>query len=453
MSFEKPIQLNSIPASEIRAITLLGEGSYGQVYKATYQTTIVAVKCLYIDANTNLDDLKQKLDREASLMAMCQSPQIVKPHGICLDNGYSLVMEYLPKGSLYSVLHNPKEYLRWNIRWEIALDITKGLSYLHNINVVHCDIKSENIVLDHSYHAKITDFGFSNFENKITKRVGTLQWMAPELLKKKAVPNKKSDIYSCGVLLWEIASRRVPFENANDTRKLCKQIEKGEKEKIPVECPENYKKVILACWQNHEHRQAISTITDILEKTKPKNYEEYLSQSVNFLQLKANEGDAISQFDLAKCYAHGFGVNQDATKAVKYYQLSANQGFIAAQCDLGTCYLIGFGVNRNLFLARKYFEFAANQGCPDGQFNLGVCYENGFGVEKELAFAMKYYKLAAKAGHLIAKTNLERLLHHYPELEYQSIITFPLSFFSTPTIPTTSTEKNFNNTENQYHHM
>ncbi len=107
-----------------------------------------------------------------------------------------MVMEYLPKGSLYQVLHDSKETLPWNpIRWDIAIDVGKGLSYLHSQNIVHRDLKSLNVLLDDQYRAKITDFGLAKIKletnsttTKTKQGMGTTRWRAPELFKRGAKP-------------------------------------------------------------------------------------------------------------------------------------------------------------------------------------------------------------------------------------------------------------------------
>ncbi len=129
----------------------------------------------------------------------------------------------------------------------------KGLSYLHLQKIIHRDLKSLNVLLDNQYHAKITDFGLakikleSNSTSTKTKQgMGTTRWRAPELFKRNVSPNVASDVYSYGMVLWEIASRQLPFSDASDDVTVMGWIKDGEQEKLPTDCPESYGSLVQA---------------------------------------------------------------------------------------------------------------------------------------------------------------------------------------------------------------
>lgn len=234
-----PLALPTLQTIPWAAITfdpnkdLLGHGGYGDVYRGGWQNITVAVKQLYL--KTLSSELVKNFEQEALIMARCQFPYIVRLYGVCMEsNHYALVMEYMSKGSLYDVLHNPTEVLPWNIlRWDIAIDMGNGLAYLHNQNIIHRDLKSLNVLLDEQYHAKIGDFGQAKIKlattSKSTERknmMGTTRWRAPELFERKATPTFASDVYSCGMVLWEIASRQLPFAEAQDDATVIRWLEK-----------------------------------------------------------------------------------------------------------------------------------------------------------------------------------------------------------------------------------
>lgn len=275
--------LAQLPWSSLQMGQLIGNGGYGDVYKATWQGIDVAVKQLYL--KTLSGDLAADFQREATLMAQCQFPHIVRLYGVCEEPGHTaMVMEYLPKGSLYQILHDSKETLPWNpIRWNLAIDVGKGLAYLHSQNIVHRDLKSLNVLLDNQYRAKIADFGLAKIKletnsttTKTKQGMGTTRWRAPELFKRNANPNVASDAYSYGMVLWEIASRQLPFNDAMDDATVISWIKDGEQENLPADCPQLYGELIKASWKKepNERPSAEKMVTELakarpLEEPKP----------------------------------------------------------------------------------------------------------------------------------------------------------------------------------------
>jgi serine/threonine protein kinase len=125
-----------------------------------------------------------------------------------------LVYEYMPNGSLErNIFASTPVELRWNVRFQIALGIAKGLSYLHEecrSCIIHCDIKPENVLLDASFMPKIADFGLAklvgrDFSRVLTTMRGTVGYLAPEWISGTAITSK-ADVFSYGMMLFEIIS-------------------------------------------------------------------------------------------------------------------------------------------------------------------------------------------------------------------------------------------------------
>ncbi|CAI9780712.1 unnamed protein product [Fraxinus pennsylvanica] len=146
--------------------TVLGQGSFGPVYKATVPAgEVVAVKVL--DSGSKQGE--KEFHTEVSLLARLHHRNLVNLVGYCIDKGqHMLVYEYMSNGSLENLLYNKKlQILSWEERLQIALDISYGIAYLHDgavPPVIHRDLKSANILLDHSMRAKVADFGLSKEE-------------------------------------------------------------------------------------------------------------------------------------------------------------------------------------------------------------------------------------------------------------------------------------------------
>lgn len=249
-----------IPYDQLKLGKELGRGGFGIVYQATWRHTEVAVKQLLM---TDLSsDAVEEFKKESTIMAGLRSPHIVQFYGCCVSPKYSLIMEYMPKGSLYRFLHS-KEILDWPLRYRIITDIACGLAFLHTDEILHRDLKSLNILLDEHFRAKLSDFGLSKVKSetrststKAGGAVGTLAWMAPELFKRKAICTKQTDIYSLGMTLWEIASRKLPFEDAHGNQALIQNwIVQGERDEIPADCPKKIASLIRFCWQEKPERR------------------------------------------------------------------------------------------------------------------------------------------------------------------------------------------------------
>ncbi|KAH6835502.1 Protein kinase superfamily protein [Perilla frutescens var. hirtella] len=196
--------------------TLIGQGAYGPVYKAQMSPEeTVAVKVLATDSKQG----EKEFQTEVSLLGRLHHRNLVNLVGYCAEkNQHMLIYVYMSRGSLASHLYNEKlEPLSWGLRVQIALDVARGLEYLHDgavPSVIHRDIKSSNILLDQSMRARVADFGLSR-EEMVSKKVsniqGTFGYLDPEYISTRSF-TKKSDVYSYGVLLFELVAARNPLQ-------------------------------------------------------------------------------------------------------------------------------------------------------------------------------------------------------------------------------------------------
>jgi Ran GTPase-activating protein (RanGAP) involved in mRNA processing and transport len=261
----------------------LGSGSYGDVYRGKWQHFDVAIKQLKTSrlAPATLESFKQ----EAEIMWGLRHDNIVQLYGVSVDNPghYCLVMELMPQCSLFDVIHND-ETLEWKVRYNIASDIAKGLSLLHDRGIIHQDLKSPNVLIGDGMRAKITDFGLAKVKTETStlastmpreqtsagqaKPAGTLRWMAPELFKRRAQATDKSDIHSYGMILWELVSRLIPFADAANDAILTQWLSTGEQEEIPEDCPPSFAALISKCWKERTERPTADEAVTELEKIR-----------------------------------------------------------------------------------------------------------------------------------------------------------------------------------------
>ncbi|KAK2984772.1 hypothetical protein RJ640_004597 [Escallonia rubra] len=211
--------------------SLIGQGAFGPVYRAQMSSgETVAVKVLATDSKQG----EKEFQTEVVLLGRLHHRNLVNLVGYCAEKGqHMLIYVYMSKGSLASHLYSEKnEPLSWELRIQIALDVARGLEYLHDgavPPVIHRDVKSSNILLDQSMGARVADFGLSR-EDMINRNAsnvrGTFGYLDPEYISTRAF-TKKSDVYSFGVLLFELIAGRNPQQGLMEYVELAAMNTEG----------------------------------------------------------------------------------------------------------------------------------------------------------------------------------------------------------------------------------
>ncbi|KAF8821822.1 Tyrosine kinase-like (TKL) protein [Cardiosporidium cionae] len=171
---------------------------------------------------------------ELSILTRLRHPNITLFLGIILSPQYCLVTEYIPNGSLFDLLHVELITLSFKQCLCIAMEICCGMMYLHHHGILHCDLKSSNILISEYGHVKICDFGLASLaewpiEEDLPRHmgcIGSLHWMAPEVLRGEGM-TKASDVYSFGVILWEMLIREIPRANIRSPNHLLVAVGYG----------------------------------------------------------------------------------------------------------------------------------------------------------------------------------------------------------------------------------
>ncbi|KAJ0986800.1 hypothetical protein J5N97_005156 [Dioscorea zingiberensis] len=194
--------------------TLLGQGSFGPVYKAIMPTSeVVAVKVL---ANNSRQG-EREFQTEVLLLCRLHHRNLVNLLGYCVDKGQRiLIYEFMSNGSLENLLYGDGPHtLTWKERLQIAHDVSHGIEYLHEgatPSVIHRDLKSANILLDKAMRAKVADFGLSKediYDGRKSGLKGTYGYMDPDYMSTNKF-TKKSDIYSFGIVIFELITAINP---------------------------------------------------------------------------------------------------------------------------------------------------------------------------------------------------------------------------------------------------
>ncbi|KAJ1691154.1 hypothetical protein LUZ63_015309 [Rhynchospora breviuscula] len=243
-----------IPWEDLRVGERIGLGSYGEVYRADWNGTEVAVK-KFLDQDLSGYSLEQ-FRYEVKIMSRLRHPNVVLFMGaVTRPPNLSILTEFLPRGSLYRLLHRPSASLDEKTRIKMALDVARGMNYLHASHppVVHRDLKSPNLLVDKNWVVKVSDFGLSRLKHHTflssKSTAGTPEWMAPEVLRNEP-SNEKCDVYSFGVILWELATMQKPWSGLNPMQVVGAVGFQDKRLEIPTEVHPLVAKIISSCWDN-----------------------------------------------------------------------------------------------------------------------------------------------------------------------------------------------------------
>ncbi|KAI5079949.1 hypothetical protein GOP47_0005428 [Adiantum capillus-veneris] len=251
----------------------IGAGSFGTVHRADWHGSDVAVK-VFIEQ----DFLEERLDefmREVAIMKRTRHPNVVLFMGVVTKRpNFSIVTEYLPRGSLFRLLHRPgmRELLDERRRVRMALDVARGMNYLHRLNppIVHRDLKSPNLLVDKTWTVKVCDFGLSRLKMKtfLSSRsaAGTAEWMAPEVLRDEP-SNEKSDVYSFGVILWELFTLQQPWSGLSPAQVVGAVGFQHRRLLVPKDMNPDIAALIESCWANDPRQRP--SFASIMESLKP----------------------------------------------------------------------------------------------------------------------------------------------------------------------------------------
>ncbi|EAX97485.1 TKL family protein kinase [Trichomonas vaginalis G3] len=250
----------------------IGEGGFSEVFFAIHQPTGIktAVKKLYLKKMEG-DDLVL-FRRELENLAECDNMFILPFLGCTLSYPFTIITKLIPNGSLFGALkdkkNNPK--LTGTEKTILAFGIAHGMAYLHSHGIMHRDLKSLNILLDEKKYPIICDFGLSRKENEgfvegsaqyATRDVGTPHWMAPEIYSNAGTYTNKVDVYSYGIILWEMLAESAPFNKMSPAQIMFTVCQKKERPAIPHDSPKFLKSLIERCWnQDPEKRPSFATI-------------------------------------------------------------------------------------------------------------------------------------------------------------------------------------------------
>ncbi|XP_066495264.1 ankyrin repeat and protein kinase domain-containing protein 1 [Tiliqua scincoides] len=203
----------------------VASGGFGQVFRVKHKQwrTTYAVKCSSGHLQDTGCDSMNCLIEEAAKMEKIKFQHIVSIYGVC-DSPLGIVMEYMANKSLEKIL--PTHQMSWQLKFRIIHETSLAMNFLHSLKppLLHLDLKPGNILMDANMHVKISDFGLSKWMDQSSRMQyiersalrGTLSYIPPEmLLQSTSPPGTRFDVYSFGIVIWEILTQKKPYAGAN----------------------------------------------------------------------------------------------------------------------------------------------------------------------------------------------------------------------------------------------
>ena len=262
----------NIPLDDLKVTNKIGAGGFGTVFMATRLSTgeLLAVKEVRSDKLSM--SVWASLYSEVATMVPLKHPFVLELVGVHIKEPYRIITRFCSGKSLFDRLHKSYgEHLSSFQLTKIAYQVAEGMAFLHSKGIVHRDLKSMNILLDENNDAKIADFGLAGIlqhNKELVGGVGTPNYSAPEILERKRY-GPKIDVYSYGVILWEMAMQQIPFRDKTFNAIYDQVVNKNWRLAFTRPIPENLKSLITKCWSaNPNDRPDFSEIVDLFQKGK-----------------------------------------------------------------------------------------------------------------------------------------------------------------------------------------
>ncbi len=237
---------------------------------AVYQYKDTAIKCYDDDSEEETPGRNQKLfANECAIMtklSALKAPHMVQFNGILDSKPCSLMMRFLPKTLTKLLQETPA--LEWCDRYQLAIELVEFLQFAHKNGIIHGSIKSDNILVDNENHIYVADFGTAIDKSNPTpdiKRGFLPTHSAPEVLRHPTKRTEKCDIYSLGIVLWQIAHPGEKIYNGYDSVQIFHGVIYGARPEIAHDCPPIFKSIIQRCWKfKPKERPQAKTILNFL---------------------------------------------------------------------------------------------------------------------------------------------------------------------------------------------
>ncbi|XP_020410764.1 serine/threonine-protein kinase STY46 isoform X2 [Prunus persica] len=255
-----------IDATLLRYEKKIASGSYGDLFQGSFCGQAVAIKVLSME---HLNETMREFTQEVYIMRKVRHKNVVQLIGACTKPPkLCIVTEFLSGGSMYDFVHKQTGALSLQFLLRVAIDVSRGMNYLHQNNIIHRDLKAANLLMDDNGVVKVADFGIARVQAQsgvMTAETGTYRWMAPEVIEHKPYDHK-ADVFSFGVVLWELLTGKLPYENSTPLQAAVGVVQKGLRPTIPRHTNPMLMELMERCWQQDPSlRPEFSEIVKMLQ--------------------------------------------------------------------------------------------------------------------------------------------------------------------------------------------
>ncbi|XP_010265709.1 PREDICTED: uncharacterized protein LOC104603386 [Nelumbo nucifera] len=273
-------RLQIIKNSDLEELRELGSGTFGTVYHGKWRGSDVAIKRIndrcFSGKLSEQERMRDDFWNEAIKLADLHHPNVVAFYGIVLDGpggSVATVTEYMVNGSLRNALQKNDKIIDKRKRVLIAMDVAFGMEYLHGKNIVHFDLKSDNLLVNlrdpHRPICKVSDLGLSKVkcQTLISGGVrGTLPWMAPELLNgSNSLVSEKVDVFSFGIVMWELLTGEEPYADLHYGAIIGGIVSNTLRPAVPDYCDPEWRSLMEKCWSSEtSERPSFTEIANML---------------------------------------------------------------------------------------------------------------------------------------------------------------------------------------------
>ncbi|CAN0918944.1 Serine/threonine-protein kinase STY17 [Linum grandiflorum] len=257
-----------IDNSQLRIENKVASGAYGDLYKGTYCSQEVAVKVLKPERVSA--EMLREFSQEVYIMRKVRHKNVVQFIGACTQPpNLCIVTEFMARGSIYDFLHKHDGVFKLPSLIRVAIDVSKGMNYLHQNSIIHRDLKTANLLMDENEVVKVADFGVARVQTQsgvMTAETGTYRWMAPEVIEHKPYDHK-ADVFSFGIVMWELLTGELPYSYLTPLQAAVGVVQKGLRPTIPKETQPKLAELLDRCWrQDPTERPDFCEIIDILQQ-------------------------------------------------------------------------------------------------------------------------------------------------------------------------------------------